>query len=84
LSDVDPAVRVFAAVALWKIERDPADVLPILRRALSERTAAADTVPITISADTEITQRYHAIRCLGEIGHQASAAADDIAQVLNG
>jgi HEAT repeat protein len=83
LDDVDPTVRVFAAVSVWKIDRDPAPVLPVLRKALFERTVAADTVPITISEDTEITQKYYAIRCLVEIGHQASAAADDIAQVLN-
>jgi hypothetical protein len=70
-------------VALWKAEGDPASVLPLLRKSLSEPMAAAIIQPFGVSEDTRISQKSWAVTCLGEMGQQADKAADEIAQALN-
>jgi hypothetical protein len=82
LNDSDPAVRVAAAQALWRIEHKSDDIMPTLRRALGESAVGADDWPIYLSEDSGITQKYLAVRCLGDIGKPAAVAADEIARAI--
>ena len=67
LWDADPAVRVEAAMALWKIDRKGPLVVPALVRALGD----ANELICWIAAD-----------CLGQIGPEAREAVPALRQAL--
>jgi len=69
ISDPDPAVRLAAAEALWRIEKRPERVLPILIAAVQSRQKNADP-------------RW-AVYLVGEIGPQARKAVPALAQALS-
>jgi HEAT repeat protein len=68
LNDNVPRVRVEAAVALWRIDRRPHRVVPVLIDALQE---------------TDEVVRWIAADCLGDIGSDACDALPALREALN-
>jgi HEAT repeat protein len=67
LWDEDPAVRVEAAVSLWKVERNPPLVIPVLIEAFA--------------ADNELIC-WMAVDALGQIGPEAREAVPALRRAL--
>jgi hypothetical protein len=79
LKDSRSTVRVIAAEAYWRATHDFSTVVPVLRSALHDEPREFDLFSRYLSEQTDWTQTSEAVRCLGEIGTDSTAAADDIA-----
>lgn len=68
LSDEDSRVRVWAAVALWRVNRKTKEVMPIL---------------VQSWRDEDLNVRYAASQCLADIGPDAKEALPDLRKDLS-